>query len=76
MAYEFSQKPKSWSQAHESCKERGGKLLRDLNCKTKSFLQDFSKERHTKDLTWWCIMLQERMVLLRGMGVPRSSAHM
>lgn len=53
MAYEFSQKPKSWYQAQESCKERGGKLLRALNCKTKSFLQDFSKERHTKNLTWW-----------------------
>lgn len=53
MAYEFSQKPKSWYQAQESCKERGGKLLMTLNCKIKSFLEDFSNERHTKKLTWW-----------------------
>nr|XP_046201047.1 polycystic kidney disease protein 1-like 2 [Oncorhynchus gorbuscha] len=53
MAYEFSQKPKSWYQAQESCKERGGKLLMALNCKIKSFLEDFSNERHKEKLTWW-----------------------
>ncbi|KAJ7986028.1 hypothetical protein DPEC_G00346570 [Dallia pectoralis] len=39
----------SWSQAQESCQKRGGELLKALDCNTKSFLQEFSKERQT----WW-----------------------
>ncbi|XP_046897808.1 polycystic kidney disease protein 1-like 2 isoform X2 [Hypomesus transpacificus] len=50
VCYEFIETPKNWSQAELACSQRGGQLLKVMDCEVKTFLQNFTQD--TK-LNWW-----------------------
>lgn len=53
VCFEFAEGHETWSQARGACTQRGGELLKVMNCPVKKFLQNFTKERNTANHTWW-----------------------
>ncbi|XP_054900721.1 polycystic kidney disease protein 1-like 2 [Poeciliopsis prolifica] len=50
---EFVEESKTWNQARSSCEERGGKLLNVLNNSIQMFLSNITREKNTRNFTWW-----------------------
>ncbi|XP_076879583.1 polycystin-1-like protein 2 [Brachyhypopomus gauderio] len=53
ICYEFAMVPQTWAQARDTCENRGGKLLRVLDCKVKQFLLNLSVEVGATTGAWW-----------------------
>ncbi|XP_062327815.1 polycystin-1-like protein 2 [Osmerus eperlanus] len=53
VCYEFIETPKNWSQAELACSQRGGQLLKVIDCEVKTFLQNFTQDRNYTKLNWW-----------------------
>lgn len=53
VVYEFSSEVASWTKANKTCGERGGQLLRALNCDINAALQDMLEAKDRKAEAWW-----------------------